>query len=459
MPTLLEDERGSVPKLPELPELPRELSALLEDAPEPGEDARAYRRRLRWRGRLGFRRRSLLSLLVLVAAGVGGGAVLAHLSVLPQGSRAVGGGAGGGNGNSHAALLARGAYLAEIGACAACHTPPAVPAKPPAATDSAALERERQFRTDPDWVKYLDSSKPLAGGVPFLIRLPNHQTGVVYSTNITPDRKTGIGSWSKEDIVRALQTGVRKDGSSIFLFAPHTFYAHMADRDALALAVYLKSLQPIKHEVPARSLPFTPQPAEPTDRPAVAPEGQTRQRAEYLTTAIVGCVECHSYHGQDGALKAYVGGDPTDAYTGVFRLGPDLPLRADERGFAAFPFPGWALLYAPNLTVFGRGGPLSDVPLRTIVRAIRHGVAPDKDAYGRPEPLAHVMLWQFYGGMADADANAIAGYLKSLHYVPHDTESPVYFGEDWRAMFERVFGEQPTPADEQLFGKAPKEGH
>jgi len=94
------------------------------------------------------------------------------------------------------------------------------------------------------------------------------------------------------------------------------------------------------------------------------------------------------------------------------------------------------------------------VPIDAIVRAIRGGVAPEKDAYGRPEPLAHVMLWQFYRGMSDADAYAIAGYVKSLPYVPHETESPVYFGEDWRAMFERVFGEKPTPVDAQLFGKA-----
>src|SRR5205085_8781595 len=79
--------------------------------------------------------------------------------------------------DDRAALLEHGRYLAQIGACAACHTPPAVPEQPPTATDAAGIARERKFRTDPDWVKYLDQTKPLAGGVPFILRLPGHLTG------------------------------------------------------------------------------------------------------------------------------------------------------------------------------------------------------------------------------------------------------------------------------------------
>ncbi|WP_053732962.1 hypothetical protein [Nocardia sp. NRRL S-836] len=350
-------------------------------------------------------------------------------------------------------LLARGRYLATIGVCEACHTPPAVPETPPDPSDVEQVKREREFRTDPDWKKYLDETRRNAGGVPFILRLSATSSGVVYSRNITPDLETGIGSWSEDDIVRALRTGVTPDGRVLFLFAPHTFFANMADSDAKALAKYLKSLPPVRHRVPDRELPFPPQPAPEVPHPKDPPRGRTPERAEYLLAAVVGCKECHSHH-ENGQLQEFTGGDPKDAFVGVFRLGPDLPLRAQERGFAAFPYPGYAVLYGGNLTRFGKDGPNSDVPVPRLVRAIRQGIAVEPDEYGRPRPLEHVMLWQFYAQMSDDDAYSIAQLVKRLRYVPHDVhKGPIRFGEDWRAAFQQVFGEPPSPNDERIFGK------
>ena len=148
----------------------------------------------------------------------------------------------------------------------------------------------------------------------------------------------------------------------------------------------------------------------------------------------------------------FVGGDRRDPFTGVFRLGPDLPLRQDEKGFAAFPYPGYSILYAPNLTRFGLGGDHSGVSLDNLVLAIRHGVDPTPDEYGRVTTLNHVMLWQFYSSMTDDDAYSIAEYLKSLRYEIHDVIPITDFGTDWAAAFEYAFGTAPSNHDREIFG-------
>lgn len=121
---------------------------------------------------------------------------------------------------------ARGAYLVNnIMACTDCHTPidPATGA--------------------PLMQKYLAGGQPYEG-----------PWGIVYGGNITPDSKTGIGDWSKEDIKRALVTGVRKDGRRLILM-PWFVYSAVTKEDADAVAYYLKNEMPaVNNEVPAASL-------------------------------------------------------------------------------------------------------------------------------------------------------------------------------------------------------------
>jgi mono/diheme cytochrome c family protein len=66
----------------------------------------------------------------------------------------------------------------------------------------------------------------------------------------TPDQETGIGIWSEDDIVRALQTGKRPDGSDLRPPMPWPDFAHMTPRDVHSIAKYLKSLVPVTHKVP-----------------------------------------------------------------------------------------------------------------------------------------------------------------------------------------------------------------
>lgn len=104
--------------------------------------------------------------------------------------------------------IERGEYLARAADCVACHV--------------------------------TDGGKPYAGGLAF--KLP---FGTLYSPNITPDKETGIGDWSDDDFVRAMQEGVGKDGTHYYPAFPYTSYTLMSRDDILAIKAYLFSLEPV----------------------------------------------------------------------------------------------------------------------------------------------------------------------------------------------------------------------
>jgi len=68
--------------------------------------------------------------------------------------------------------------------------------------------------------------------------------------NLTSDPETGLGRWSEADIVKAVRTGVRPDGRILAPVMPYNHYGRLTDADAQALAAYIKSLKPVRHQVP-----------------------------------------------------------------------------------------------------------------------------------------------------------------------------------------------------------------
>lgn len=118
--------------------------------------------------------------------------------------------------------LQRGEYLAAIMDCGGCHTPGILIGKP-------------------------DMARKLAGSeVGF--QIPG--LGTFYPPNLTPDMETGLGSWSEQDIIKAVRTGARPDGRMLAPAMPYQSYSKLTDADALALASYFKSLPPVRHQVP-----------------------------------------------------------------------------------------------------------------------------------------------------------------------------------------------------------------
>ena len=78
---------------------------------------------------------------------------------------------------------------------------------------------------------------------------------MVYPSNLTPDRETGIGAWTSDDIVNIIRRGVDPSGRRHLSVMPWPAYGKLTDEDAYAIAAYLKALPPVGHEVPANVRP------------------------------------------------------------------------------------------------------------------------------------------------------------------------------------------------------------
>jgi mono/diheme cytochrome c family protein len=169
---------------------------------------------------------------------------------------------------AQANLVERGAYLARAADCMVCHT--------------------------------TQGGKEYAGGLGF--KLP---FGTLYSTNITPDKETGIGNYSDQDFLNALHRGTRRDGARLYPAMPYTSYTYITDADALAIKAYLFSLPPVRALPPATTLtfPFNQRWAmifwSALFNPDTRFEPDTSKspewnRGAYLAEALAHCGECHT---------------------------------------------------------------------------------------------------------------------------------------------------------------------
>ncbi len=169
---------------------------------------------------------------------------------------------------AQASLVERGAYLARAADCMVCHTS--------------------------------EGGKQYAGGLAF--KLP---FGTLYSTNITPDKETGIGDYSDQDFLNAVHRGIRRDGARLYPAMSFTSYTYMTDADALAIKAYLFSLPPVRAAAPVNTLAFpfnqrwslvfwsvlfNPDTRFEPDT-AKSPEWN---RGAYLAEALAHCGECHT---------------------------------------------------------------------------------------------------------------------------------------------------------------------
>ncbi|MGH7449525.1 MAG: c-type cytochrome, partial [Longimicrobiales bacterium] len=90
-----------------------------------------------------------------------------------------------------------------------------------------------------------DSDGPLSGGLAFR----NWRLGTVRASNLTPDPATGLGTWNDAEIVRAVRNGVDNDGRVLAPVMPYAWFSGMSERDALAIARYLRTLEPVRRVV------------------------------------------------------------------------------------------------------------------------------------------------------------------------------------------------------------------
>jgi mono/diheme cytochrome c family protein len=144
--------------------------------------------------------------------------------------------------------IERGKYLVTLGGCLDCHT-------------------QGYFFGKPDMAKYL-------GGSEVGFEIPG--LGVFVGRNLTPDKETGLGNWTEDQIVTALQKGKRPDGRELAPIMPWRALAELSKEDAYAIAAYLKSIKPVKYQTPG---PFGPGEKLPVFVFRILPPGETAAQA------------------------------------------------------------------------------------------------------------------------------------------------------------------------------------
>lgn len=256
-----------------------------------------------------------------------------------------------------AAQLRRGEYLARAGNCAACHT--------------------------------ARGGQPYAGG-----RAIATPFGDIYASNLTPDRKTGIGDWSADDFWRALHNGKSKDGRFLYPAFPYPNFTKVTREDADALHAYLRSLPPVaqanrEHDLRFpfnqrwllafwRALYFTPGEFQPDPR-----QSAEHNRGGYLVQGLGHCSACHTSRNALGGSIA-----------------------ARELAGGLIPMQNWQ---AASLTSDPAHG-LGAWQLNEIEDLLKTGVSAKGAVYG---PMAEVVGASLQHLTAQ-DIRAMAAYLKTV---------------------------------------------
>ena len=256
-----------------------------------------------------------------------------------------------------ASVIERGAYLARAGNCIGCHT----------TTGGAAFAGGRGVDT------------------PF---------GVVVAPNITPDVKTGIGSWSASEFWRAMHHGRSKDGRLLYPAFPYPSFTYVTREDSDALYAFLKSTPAVERPNQPHRLgfPYNTQAALAVWRAlyfrAGAFEPQAEQPAEwnrgrYLVQGLGHCAACHSG-------RNFLGGTSLNAQ------------------FAGGLMPD-ATWYAPSLATPREAG-VQTWQRDEVVKLLKDGVVSHASVSG---PMAEVVFTstQYLSG---ADLDAMARYLASI---------------------------------------------
>lgn len=224
--------------------------------------------------------------------------------------------------------------------------------------------------------------------------------GKYYAKNITPD---GISRYTDGELFRVITTGVNKDGKAMFPVMPFTYYGQMDVEDIKCIIAYIRTLKPIKNEVPASSSDFPmnfiintiPHKATFTKQP---PKTDVVNYGKYLTNAA-GCIECHT-KSDKGSLIA----------------------GTEFGGGREFPFPNGAIVRSSNITPDKSTG-LGEWTAGTFVNIFRtRSDSTTLNTKLNPTDFNSVMPWTMYGKMTEEDLKAIYAYLKTVQPINNSVE-------------------------------------
>lgn len=277
--------------------------------------------------------------------------------------------------------VARGRYLAEhVTGCVVCHA-------------------ER------DWTSYAGPVQPGTEGAGGQRFGGPADPFVLYAKDISP---SGIGTWTDGELMRAIASGVSRDGTPLFPLMPYPKFGRLAREDVEAIVAFVRTLPAVSGPpVPARTLNFPLPlvvrtiPAAPSFRPVPPPSDRVAY-GEYMTNAAV-CADCHT---------------PIDGQ------GAPLP-GMDFAGGMVFSPGGVGIVRSANITPDGATGIGSWTEQQFIDRFRAFRGAPARRLEGAERAENSEMPWTAYAGMTDDDLGAIYAYLRSVKPV---TNRVVKFG-------------------------------
>lgn len=253
-------------------------------------------------------------------------------------------------------LVERGTYLADVMTCHNCHTP-----RGPTGFDvSRLLSGGSQIFDDPAFK--------------------------VSGANITPDKQTGIGSWTDAQLKSFLLSGIKPDGVVAAPIMPTAFYPVLTPRDLNALVAYLRSVPAIRRETPTPEYRMKLDHEKPPYADVPMKDGDMAdllKRGRYLVT-IAHCLECHTPDGPKGLDFAGASG----------------------KGGRTFRGP-WGQVVSANITSNPTEG-LGQWTDDEIRRAIIEGVS--RDGHKLKPPMGYAS----YAKMTRQDQDAIVAFLRTL---------------------------------------------
>jgi hypothetical protein len=221
--------------------------------------------------------------------------------------------------------------------------------------------------------------------------------GSYIAKNLTPHH---LGSWSDGEILRAISTGVSKDGQALFPIMPYTHYGKVDRQDLEAIIAYIRTLDPIESEPQASSSDFPmsliintlPTEAAFTKKP---PASDKLAYGEYLVNAAA-CYDCH-----------------TKQEKGQF-------IGADFAGGMEFPMHDGSISRSANITPHEETG----IGTWTEEQFVQRFKLYLDSNYTLPTiekgDYQSTMPWMMYAGMKSEDLAAIYTYLQSLEPVENE---------------------------------------
>lgn len=259
-------------------------------------------------------------------------------------------------------------------------------------TDSAIIARGKYLVYGPSHCWHCHNPKgPAAEGMPALTGGFQFPTPIAtfYTPNLTPDMETGIGRFTDEQLARALRYGVNHENHAM---APFMSYNSMSDQDIAAIISFLRSTQPVRHEVPSRNLNmlgkivsrFVLAPATPDNISKTVQPDTTAAYGNYLASSVAGCISCHTKRNpMTGAFE----GAP---FSGGYEMDGDS-----------------VTFITPNLTPHPGTGRIYEWSEDAFVSRLKSG----SSVPGSPMP------WKSFMAFSDDDLKAIYKFLQTVKPV------------------------------------------